>query len=117
MIAVLFIELFIRFCRFGSDVLSDDAFHVIMFVSCSVSVLALLVGVGMGGGGGGCEYSCMFSRHRSASMINWFGRKGNLFWRVVGVGIVSWLWMYSCISAYIEFFVSIISWLFSTNVV
>ena len=38
-IDVLFIELFIRLCRFGNDVLSDDAFHVIMFVSCSVLVL------------------------------------------------------------------------------
>ena len=25
------------------------------------------------------EYSLMFSRQRSASVINWFGRKGNLF--------------------------------------
>ena len=117
MIVVLFSELFIKFCRFGNDVLSDDAFHVIMFVSCSVSVLALAVGVGMGGGGGGCEYSCMFSRHRSASMINSFGRKGNLFWRMIGVGVVSWLWMNSYISLCIEVFGSIISWLFSMNVV
>ena len=41
MIVVLFSELFIRFCRFGNDVLSDDAFHVIMFVSCSVFVLIM----------------------------------------------------------------------------
>ena len=33
MIAVLFSELFIRLCRFGSEVFSDDAFHVIKFVS------------------------------------------------------------------------------------
>ena len=70
MIAVLFSELFIRLCRFGNEVLSDDAFHVIMFVSCSVSVLILMVGAGVAGGGGGCEYSFMFSRHRSASVIN-----------------------------------------------
>src|ERR1700737_1493158 len=70
MIVVLFSELFIRLCRFGNDVLSDDAFHVIMFVSCSVSVLILEVGVGVAGSGGGCEYSLMFSRHRSASVIN-----------------------------------------------
>ena len=69
-IAVLFNELFMRFCRFGSDVLSDDAFHVIMFVPCSVSVLILVVGAGVAGGGVGCEYSLMFSRHRSASVIN-----------------------------------------------
>ena len=53
MIAVLFRELFIRLCKFGNDVLSDDAFHVIMFVSCLVSVLILVVGVGVAGGGGG----------------------------------------------------------------
>ena len=70
MIAVLFSELWIRLCRFGNDVLSDDAFHVIIFASCSVSVLSLVVGAGGVGGGGGCEYSGMFSRHRSASMIN-----------------------------------------------
>ena len=70
MIAMLFKELFIRLCRFGSDVLSDDAFHVIMFVSFSMLVLVLVIGVGMAGSGGGCEYSLMFSRHRSASFIN-----------------------------------------------
>ena len=36
MIVVLFRELFIRLCKFGNDVLSDDPFRVIMFVSCSV---------------------------------------------------------------------------------
>ena len=91
MIVVLFRELFIRLCKFGSDVLSDDAFHVIIFVLCSVSVLVLVVGVEVVGSGGGCEYSLMVSRHRSTSVINWFGRKGNLFLRVVGVGVVSWL--------------------------
>ena len=95
MIAVLFRELFIRLCRFGSDVLSDDAFHVIMFVSCSVLVFVLVVGAGGSGGGGGCEYSLMCSRHRSDSVINWFGRKGNLFLRVDGEGGMSWLWMNS----------------------
>ena len=70
MIAVLFSELFIRFCRFGNEMLSDDAFHVIMFVLYSVSVLLLMVGAGVAGGGDGCEYSFMLSRHRSASVIN-----------------------------------------------
>ena len=70
MVAMLFSELFIRLCRFGSEVLSDDAFHVIMFVSCSVSVLILMVGAGVAGGGGGCEYSFRLSRHRSVSVIN-----------------------------------------------
>ncbi len=88
--------------------LSDDAFHVIKFVSYSVSVLILMVGAGVAGGGGGCEYSFMLSRHRSASVINSFGRKGNLFWRVVGVGVVSWLWMNSYIYVCIEFFGSVI---------
>jgi hypothetical protein len=46
MIAVLFRELFIMLCKFGNDVLSDDAFHVIMFVSCSVLVLIIVIGVG-----------------------------------------------------------------------
>ena len=78
-IAVLVSELFIRFCRFGSDVLSDDAFQVIIFVSCSVAVFILVVGAGVTGGGGGCEYSLMLSKHRSVSVINGFGRKGNLF--------------------------------------
>ena len=50
MIDMLFGELVIRLCKFGSDVLSDDAFHVIMFVSCSVSELILMVGVGVGAG-------------------------------------------------------------------
>ncbi len=70
MIDVLFSELYIRLCRFGNDVLSDDAFHVIMFVSCSVSELILVAGTGVSGGGGGCEYSLMFSRHRSVSAIS-----------------------------------------------
>jgi hypothetical protein len=52
-IAVLVSELFIRLCRFGSDVLSDDAFQVIIFVSCSVSVLILLIGAGVRGVGVG----------------------------------------------------------------
>ena len=59
--------------------LSDDAFHVIMFVSCSVSVLILVARAGVAGGGDGCEYSVMFSKHRSVSVINSLGRKGNLF--------------------------------------
>ena len=70
MIDELFKELFVRLCKFGNDVWRDDAFHVIMFVSCSVLVLVLVVGVGVAGSGGGCEYSLMFSRHRSASVIN-----------------------------------------------
>src|ERR1700738_5646034 len=60
MIAVLFRELFIRLCRFGNDVLSDDAFHVIIFVSCSVLVLILVIGVGAAGRGGGWGDSLMF---------------------------------------------------------
>jgi len=42
MIAVLFIELLIRSCKFGSDVLSDDAFQVILLVSYSVSEFILI---------------------------------------------------------------------------
>ena len=76
MIVVLFGELFIRLCKFGNNVLSDDAFHVIMFVSCSV--LVLILGVGVGVVGGGCEYSSMFSKHLSASVINCLGRRGIL---------------------------------------
>ena len=79
MIAVLFSELFIRLCRFGNDVLSDAAFHVIMFVSCSVSVSILVTSARVAGGGGGCEYSLMLSKQQSVSVINSFGRKGNLF--------------------------------------
>ena len=52
-IAVLFRELFTRFCKLGNDVLSDDAFHVIIFVSCSVSVFILMGGVGEAGSEGG----------------------------------------------------------------
>ena len=95
MIAVLFRELFMRFCKLGSDVLSDDAFHVIMFVSCSVYVLILMIGVGVAGSEGGWEYSSIFSKHPSASVISWLGRKGNFLWRVVGVGVVTWEWMNS----------------------
>ena len=40
-----------RLCRFGNDVLSDDAFYVIIFVSCSVSVLILVANAGVAGGG------------------------------------------------------------------
>ena len=69
--------------------LSNDAFHVIMFVSYSVLVLILGVGVGAVGSGGGCEYSSMFSKHLNASVINWFGRKGNSFLRVIDVGVVT----------------------------
>ena len=94
-IVVLFSKLFTRFCKLGNHVLSDDAFHVIIFVSCSVSVLILMVGVGVAGSEGGCEYSSIFFRQRRTSVISWFGRKGNLLWRVVGVGVVSWLWMNS----------------------
>ena len=70
MSAVLFRELFIRFCKLGKDVLSDDAFHVMRVVSYSMSLLTLVVGVGMVGSGGGCEYSLILSRHRRASVIN-----------------------------------------------
>ena len=78
MIDVLFKALFIRPCRFGNDVLSNDAFHVIIFVSWLVSMLVLVVGARLVGSRGGCEYSLMFSRHRSASVTSWFGRKGKL---------------------------------------
>jgi hypothetical protein len=103
MIAVLFRELFIKLCRFGNDVLSDDAFQIIMFVSCSVLVFILVIGVGAAVSGGGCEYSLMFSKHLSVSVINWFGRKGNSFLRVIDVGVVAWLWMNSYSFVCIEF--------------
>src|ERR1700737_4657352 len=108
MIAVLFRELLIKSCRFGSDVLSDDAFQVIKFVSCSVLEFILVIGMGATGSDGGCEYSLIFSKHLSVSVINWFGRKGNSFLRVVGVGVVAWLWMKSYILVCIEFWGSII---------
>ena len=49
------------------------------------------VGVKVFGSGGGCEYSFMFSKHQSVSVLSLFGRKGNLLWSVIGVGGVSWL--------------------------
>ena len=70
MIVVLFSDLFIRLCKFGNDVLNEDAFHVIMFVLCSVLVLILVAGSGIAGAGGNCEYSLMLSKHRSASVIS-----------------------------------------------
>ena len=100
---------FIKLCKFGNDVLSDDAFHVIIFVSCLVLVLVLVIVVEMAGSGGGCEYSLMFSKHWSALVINWFGRKENSFWRMIGVGVVSWLGINSYIFVCIEFLRSIIS--------
>ena len=103
MIDVLFRELFIKLCRFGNDVLSDDAFQVILFVSCSVLVFVLVIGVGAAGSRGGCEYSLIFSKHLSVSVINWLGRKENSFLRVLDVGMVIWLWMYSYIFVCIEF--------------
>ena len=42
-------------------------------------VLVLGSGVGVTGGGDGCEYSLIFSRQRSDSVINLFGRKGICF--------------------------------------
>jgi hypothetical protein len=90
-IAVFLRELFIKLCKFGKAVLSEEAFQVIMFVSWVVLVLVLGAGVGMFGSGGGCEYSFMFSKQRSDSVINLFGRKGNFLWSVIGVGGVSWL--------------------------
>ena len=48
-----------------------------MFVSYSVCMMVMGVGVGMFGRGGGCEYSSMFSKHRSDSVVNFSGRKGN----------------------------------------
>ena len=62
-----------------------------MFVSWLVFVMVLGVGVGMFGSGDGCEYSFMFSRHRSDSVLNFPGRKGNFLSSVIGVGGVSWL--------------------------
>jgi hypothetical protein len=109
MIVVLFRELLIKSCRFGSDVFSDDAFQIIMLVSCSVIEFICVVGVGAAGSGGGCEYSFIFSKHLSVSVINKFGRKENSFLRVIGVGVVAWLWMKSYILVCIEFFGSIIS--------
>ena len=111
MIVVLFRELFIRLCKFGNDVLSEDAFHIIMFVPCSVLVLVLVlvVGVGVARSGGGCEYSLMLSKHLSASVSNWFGRKGNSFWRVIDVAVVSWLWINSYIFVCVDFLGIIIS--------
>ena len=90
-IIVFLRELFITLCKFGRDMLSDEAFQVIMFVSWLVLVLVLGAGVGMFGSGGGCEYSFMFSKQRSDSVINFFGRKMNFLWIVIGVGGVSWL--------------------------
>ena len=106
MIVVLFRELLIRSCKFGSDVLSDDAFQVIIFVSWSVLEFILVIGVGATGNRGGCKYSLIFSKHLSVSVINWFERKGNSFLRVIGV--VVWLWMKSYILVCIEFWGSII---------
>ena len=83
--------------------LSDNVFQVIMFVSCSVLVVILMFGVGATRSGSGCEYSLMFSKHLSDSVINWLGRKGNSFLRVIDVGVVSWLWMKSYIFVCIEF--------------
>ena len=62
-----------------------------------------MIGVGAGGSGGGCEYSLMFSKHLSASIINWFGRYGNSFLRVLNVGAVPWLCMKLYIFVCIEF--------------
>ena len=72
-------------------------------------VLSRVIGAVVARSGGGCEYSLMFSKHLSASVIHLFGRKENLFLRVVGVGVVSWLWMNSYISVCMEFFGSSIS--------
>ena len=92
-IAVFLEELYTRFCRFGKAVLSEDAFHVIIFVSSLVLMFILGGGVGMFGRGGGCEYSFRLSKQRRASVINLFGKKGNFLWSMVGVGGVSWLWI------------------------
>ena len=54
-------------------------------------VIILGVGVGMFGSGGGCEYSFMFSKHMSDSVINLSGRKGNFLCIAIGVVGISWL--------------------------
>ena len=84
-IAMLQEEWFIKLCRFGKVVLSDEAFHVIIFVSWWVFVIVRGAGVGVFGSGSGCEYSFMFSKHRRDSGINLSGRKGNFLCIATGV--------------------------------
>ena len=93
MIAVFVGVLFMRFCRFGRVVLSEDAFHVMMLVSWFMSKFVLGKGVGVFGVDGGCEYSFRFSKQRNDSAISLVGRKGNSFWSVIGVCGVFWLWI------------------------
>jgi hypothetical protein len=45
----------------------------------------------------------MFSKHLSALVIDWFGRKENSFLRVIDVNVVTWLLMNSYIFVCIEF--------------
>ena len=68
-IVVFLKELFIRLCKFGRVVLSDEVFQVIILVSWFVVMFVLGVGVGMFGSGGGCAYSFMFSKQQSDSDI------------------------------------------------
>ena len=70
------------------------------------------MGVGIFGSGGGCEYSFMFSKQRSDSVISFSGRKGNFLCSVIRVGGVSWLCMKLYSSVCIDFLGYIISWLF-----
>ena len=76
-IVIFLRELFIRLCKIGRAVLSDEVFQIIILVSWFVVMFILGVGMGMFGSGGGCAYSFMFSKQRSDSDINLFGRNGN----------------------------------------
>ena len=65
--------------RHGIDVLSDAAFHVMMYVSWLVGVVGLGRGIWLCTiGGVGCMYSMIGSVHLSASMSNFWGKNGNV---------------------------------------
>jgi hypothetical protein len=67
----------IKSCKHGIAVLSEEAFHVMAYVSRLVSGIGSDVGDGVGIGGLGCVYSFMGSLYLKASVMSCFGRYGN----------------------------------------
>ena len=73
-----FLGFVIKSCKHGIAVLSEEAFHVMAYVSWLVSGIGSGGGDGLGIGGGlGCVYSFMGSLYLNASVRSCLGRYGN----------------------------------------
>ena len=70
--------LIISSCKFGRDVFSDEAFHVMNLVLEFVVCISCGCIVGVIGSGGGWLYSCIGSYIFKVSSSSVIGRNGNL---------------------------------------